>query len=61
MRTIKKFDKLLLLLGFLIVLGIFILSFVIYYKSGQCVIDPIKYAIENNITKLEYFYPPIYP
>lgn len=50
MRTIQKFDKWLLLLGFLIVIGLFTLAFVIYYKGGMCVLDPIKYAINNNMT-----------
>lgn len=50
MRTLQKFDKWLLLLGFLIVVGMFTLTFVIYFKGGQCVLDPIKYAINNNIT-----------
>ena len=46
----NKFDRLLLVLGFLIVVGIFTLAFVIYFKSGNCVVDPIKYMVENNIT-----------
>ena len=51
MRTIKNLDKLLLLLGFLIVIAIFTLAVVIYFKDGICVIDPIAYAINNNLTK----------
>ena len=50
MKTLQKFDKWLLLLGFLIVIGIFTLASVMYFKGGQCVIDPIGYAIKNNIT-----------
>ncbi len=50
MRTLQKFDKLLLVLGFLIVIGIFTLSSVLYFKGGLCAIDPIAYAINNNIT-----------
>ena len=50
MRTIQKFDKWLLLLGFLIVAGIFTLAFVLYFKGGLCATDPIAYAINNNIT-----------
>ncbi len=46
----NKFDILLLVLGFLIVVGIFTLAFVIYFKGGNCVVDPIKYMVENNIT-----------
>ncbi len=55
MRKINKFDILLLVLGFLIVIGIFALAFVIYFKSGQCAIDPCNYALENNITCCNYF------
>ena len=50
MRTLQKFDKWLLVLGFLIVIAIFTLTFVIYFKGGLCVTDPIAYAINNNIT-----------
>ena len=50
MRTISLFDKILLFLGFLIVIGLFALAFVIYFKGGLCVINPIQYAINNNIT-----------
>jgi len=41
MRTIKKLDKLLLLLGFLLVLAIFVLAVVLYFKGGYCAVDPI--------------------
>ena len=51
MRTIKNLDKLLLILGFLIVIAIFTLAIVIYFKGGICVLDPIAYAINNNLTK----------
>ena len=50
MKTITKFDKLMLLMGLLIVIGIFVLAFVIYFKGGSCAIDPCEYAKLNNIT-----------
>ena len=50
MITLRSFDKWLLLLGFLIVLGIFTLAYVMFDKGGQCALDPIKYMIENNLT-----------
>ena len=50
MRTLQKFDKLLLVLGFLIVVGMFTLAFVMYFRGGLCVTDPIRYMIDNNIT-----------
>lgn len=50
MKTFSKFDKLLLILGFLIVIAIFTLAFVLLYKGGMCAVNPIKYAIEHNIT-----------
>jgi len=51
MKNINKFDKWLLLLGFLIVIGLFALAFVIFFKGGVCLADPIKYAISHNLTK----------
>lgn len=50
MRILNKFDKWLLILGFLIVIGIFTLAFVLYFKGGICVADPIKYIMQNNIS-----------
>ena len=50
MKELTKIDKLLLFLGFSIVIGLFTLAFVVYQSGGECVLDPIKYAIENNIT-----------
>jgi len=50
MKKISKFDKLLLLLGLLIVIGIFALTFVIYLRGGQCVINPCEYIKSNNIS-----------
>ena len=50
MREISKIDKLLLFLGFAIVIGLFTLAFVIYFKSGQCVLNPCAYAQANNIS-----------
>ena len=61
MRIIKKFDKLLLLLGFLLVIAIFALAIVLYFKGGLCAVDPIKYAIENNLTKDLMIIPKISP
>lgn len=50
MRQISKLDKILLALGFLIMIGIYVLAFVVYSEGGQCVINPIDYAISKNIT-----------
>ncbi len=50
MRTIKKFDKLLLLLGFLLVIAIFVLAIVLYFKGGNCAVDPCEYIQLNNIS-----------
>lgn len=50
MKILSIFDKLLLILGFLIVIGIFVLAYVINFKGGICVLDPLSYAIENNLT-----------
>jgi len=50
MKIINKFDKLLLVLGFLIVIGLFALAFVIYLKGGSCAMDPCKYIKLNNIS-----------
>lgn len=50
MKEISILDKLLLILAFLIVVGIFTLALVIYFKGGQCVINPCEYAINNNIS-----------
>lgn len=49
MRELTKLDKFLLLLGFLIVIGIFALAIVIYIEGGQCVIDPVNYAVSKHI------------
>lgn len=54
MKEISRLDKILLVLGFLIVLGIFTLAFVMYFKGGLCVMNPIQYAMNHNIT----IYPP---
>ena len=50
MREISKLDKLLLLLGLLIVIGLFTLAFVIYFKGGMCAVDPCGYTQLNNIS-----------
>ena len=50
MKTISKFDKLLLLGVALIVIGIFVLAFVIAFKGGECAINPCGYAVKNNIS-----------
>jgi len=50
MRILEKFDKWLLLLGFLIVIGLFALAIVLYFKGGFCVADPLQYMINNNIS-----------
>ncbi|KKM60362.1 hypothetical protein LCGC14_1542550 [marine sediment metagenome] len=46
----NKFDNLLLFLGFATVIGLFTLAFVVYQSGGQCLLNPINYAIENNLT-----------
>ncbi len=51
----NKFDKLLLVLGFLIVVGIFTLAYILYVEGGLCAINPIEYAISKNLTNPEYF------
>lgn len=50
MREITKLDKILILLGFLIVIGIFALALVIYFKGGACVLNPCQYAQAHNIS-----------
>lgn len=50
MKEISTLDKFLLILGFLIVVGIFTLALVIYFKGEQCVINPCEYAVKNNIS-----------
>jgi hypothetical protein len=57
MRKITKFDKLLILLGFLTVIGLFTLAFVINFKGGQCAINPCKYIQANNISCFPYLIP----
>lgn len=61
MREITLLDKLLLTLGFLIVLGIFTLAFVLYFKGGICALDPIQYAINHNLTTYNPYQIPILP
>ena len=56
--NIKKFDNLLLFLGFAIVIGLFTLAFVVYQSGGECLLNPIKYAIENNLTTNPYLFNP---
>lgn len=50
MKVLSWLDKALLILGFLIVVSIFTLAYVMYAKGGLCVYDPIQYALNNNIT-----------
>ena len=50
MKTLQKFDKILLVLGFLIVIGLFILAFVLSFKGGLCAVDPCGYTQLNNIS-----------
>lgn len=57
MITLRTFDKLLLVLGFLIVIGLFTLAYVIFQDGGQCVLDPLNYAINKNITINPYNFP----
>ena len=54
MREINKLDKILLFLGFLIVIGLFTLAFVVYQSGGQCVLNPYEYILANNLTNLNY-------
>lgn len=50
MKTFSKFDKLLLWIGFLLVVGIFTLAFVMLKKGGLCVSNPVSYMINHNIS-----------
>ena len=50
MKTISKLDKLMLLMGLLIVIGIFTLAVVIYFKGGLCAFNPCEYIKANNIS-----------
>jgi hypothetical protein len=50
MKILTKLDKWLLLLGFLIVLGLFTLAFVMAFKGGTCSLNPCAYALKNNIS-----------
>jgi hypothetical protein len=50
MKELTKLDKILLILGFLIVIAIFTLAFVMYFKGGTCLANPCKYAISKNIS-----------
>jgi len=50
MKTISKLDKLLLLLGLLIVIGIFTLAVVLFFKGGVCAMNPCNYIEANNIS-----------
>ena len=58
MGEISKIDKLLLFLGFSIVIGLFTLAFVLYFEGGVCAIDPLKYAISKNLTVNPYLIAP---
>jgi len=58
MRTITKFDKLLLILGFVLVIAIFTLAFIIYFKGGQCALNPCAYAQSRNISCINFNYLP---
>lgn len=57
MRNISIMDKLLLTLGFLIVVSIFVLAFVINTEGGRCVVNTCDYVAEKNLTCL-YNYDP---
>ncbi len=46
----NKFDNLLLFLGFLIVIGLFTLAFVVYQSGGECILNPYGYMIKHNMT-----------
>lgn len=48
MREISWFDKVLMVLGFLLVAGIFSLAFVMHSKGGQCVYDPCGFLDKNK-------------
>ncbi len=50
MRELTKLDKILIILGFLIVLGIFALAFVLAFKGGTCALNPCNYINSNNIS-----------
>ena len=42
MKSFSKLDKLMLLMGLLIVIGIFVHAFVLYFKGGICAVNPLK-------------------
>jgi len=50
MKELSKLDKIIIILGFLIVLGIFTLAFVMAFKGGDCVYNPCNYINSNNIS-----------
>lgn len=50
MKEIRTFDKFILLLGFLIVIAIFILAYVIHSEGGQCAVKPCDYINKKNVT-----------
>lgn len=50
MKSLTKIDIFMLILGFLVVLVLYILIFIIHSEGGQCAINPIEYAQSKNIT-----------
>lgn len=49
MREISRFEKLLLLMGFLLVIAIFLLAFVLMFKGGVCALNPVEYAVNKGL------------
>ncbi len=50
MRTITTFDKIMMCLGFLIVIAIFSLAFVLSGENKTCALNPCNYADQKNIS-----------
>ena len=50
MKKISKFDKIVLIAFFLLVVAIFILAFIIKSNGGQYVMNPYLYAQAHNLT-----------
>jgi len=54
MRTINKIDVIVIILGFLLVIAIFTLAYVLSGDNEQCALNPCNYAMSKNISCMEY-------
>jgi len=54
MRTINKIDIVVMILGFLLVIAIFTLAYVLSGDNEQCALNPCNYAMSKNISCMEY-------